>query len=75
MKEIENYLLEYFKDLDLKEDQIKDLAEVCSNTAKQVEPLYKLMQKMAESSEFREQVINTIDETLTEDDNGIETDT
>ena len=75
MKEIENYLLDYFKDWDLSEDQIKELAVVCNNTAKQVEPLYKLMQKMAENSEFREHVIDTIDKTLAEDDDGIKTDT
>lgn len=75
MKEIEKYLLEYFNDWNLSDHEKDELAVICKSAATQVAPFYKLMQKMAENPELRESIIDTIDETLTENKNDIKTDT
>ena len=51
------------------------LEEVCKSSAEKLSPFYTLMKKMAEDAEFREHIIDTIDETLTEQKNDIKTDT
>ena len=75
MKELENYLLEYFKDWDLSEDEKNDLLSVCKTASDQLKPLYNLMEKMSESDAFRDQIIDTIDKTLTEEKDDNKTDT
>ena len=75
MKELEKYLMDYFNDWDLSEKEKNSLSEICRQSASQVSPLYELMKKMVESDEFRESIIDTIDETLTEQKDDNKTDT
>ena len=75
MKELESYLLEYFKDWDLTEKEKDELQSICENTSIKLTPLYEKKKKMAESTKFREDIIETIDETLTEKKDDNKTDT
>ncbi len=75
MKEIEKYLQDYFGDWNLTDEEKSDLNNVCKTASNQLQPLYTLMKKMSESSEFREDVIDAITETLTEKKDDNKTDT
>ena len=46
MKELENYLLEYFKDWDLSSAEKEDLQTICEDASNKLTPFYNLMQKM-----------------------------
>ena len=66
MNELEQYLLEYFSDWSLSDKEKDEIAAICKRAAEQVSPFYNLMQKMSESNELRNMIIDTIDQTLTE---------
>ena len=75
MKELEKYLLDYFNDWNLNEEEKDMLEAICKNSAEQVSPFFFFFKKMAESDDFRENIIDTIDKTLTEEEDDNKTDT
>jgi K+-sensing histidine kinase KdpD len=70
MKEIQQYLEEYFKDWNLSDDEKIALDEICNKVAQDMTPIYDTMKRMAEDENFRESIINAIDESLAESKNG-----
>tara|TARA_R110002060_G_scaffold31055_1_gene41640 strand:- start:224 stop:451 length:228 start_codon:yes stop_codon:yes gene_type:complete len=75
MKEMEKYLQDYFSDWNLSEEEKSDLNIICQTASNKLIPLYSLMEKMSESTEFRESIIDTIAETLAEKKDDNKTDT
>jgi hypothetical protein len=69
------HLEEYFQEWDLNEDEKLEVKKVCNETAKNFDGLYDIMKKMIESTEFRENVIDIIDQTFDEKTNDNEKDT
>ena len=65
------HLEEFFQEWDLNDEEKVEVKKVCNETAKNFDGLYNIMKKMIESTEFRENVIDIIDQTFDEkpDDN------
>ena len=69
------HLEEFFQEWDLNEEEKVEVKKVCNDTAENFNGLYTIMKKMIESTEFRENVIDIIDQTFDEKPNDNEKDT
>ena len=69
------YLEAHFKEWDMSDEDREEVHAVCKQTASNLEGVYTMMKKMIEDADFRENVIDIIDQTLQEkqDDNEKET--
>jgi hypothetical protein len=69
------HLEEFFQEWELNEEEQVEVKKVCNETAKNFDGLYDIMKKMIESTEFRENVIDIIDQTFDEKSDDNEKDT
>jgi hypothetical protein len=69
------HLETFFQEWELNEAEQVEVKKVCNETAKNFDGLYDIMKKMIESTEFRENVIDIIDQTFDEKSDDNEKDT
>jgi hypothetical protein len=69
------HLEQFFQEWDLNDEEKIEVKKVCNETAENFDGLYTIMKKMIESTEFRENVIDIIDQTFDEKSDDNEKDT
>ena len=69
------HLEQFFQEWDLNDKEKVEVKKVCNETAENFDGLYTIMKKMIESTEFRENVIDIIDQTFDEKSDDNEKDT
>ena len=75
MNDLKKYLEDYFADWDLSEEEQKAVSEVCEKTSDSLAGFYDIMKKMIESTEYREEMIDIVDKTISEKEDDDKTDT
>lgn len=69
------HLTQFFQEWDLNEEEKLEVKKICNDTASNFDGLYTIMKNMIESTEFRENVIDIIDQTFDEKSDDNEKDT
>jgi hypothetical protein len=75
MNDLKKYLEDYFADWDLSEDERKSVSEICEKTSENLSGFYDIMKKMIENTEYREEMIDIVDKTISEKKDDDKTDT